>query len=152
MDNSLIASVIIALAGLAFAAWAQYHNSPMRLLKMPGSASELLTGVQTAATDLEAVIAVATQLVAAAEQLWKTGKIGEEERFKFVFDQLTALFPDMDRTTLTAMLEGAVFLIKQGIRISTPTVTVALPPAMAPQFGMSDSAPRTGYDVKMSGN
>lgn len=124
MDSSLIATVIIAVAVLAFAGWVEYHHRST-IFHRPDSAGELLTEVQTTATDLREIIAMAEQLVAAAEQLWTTGKIGKDDRFDWVFERLDELFPDIDRPTLTAMIEGAVFLIKQGVKVVTPAVLPA---------------------------
>lgn len=64
------------------------------------------------AAQLAQAASVAQDLVAAAEQLWQTGRLAKDERSQWVMGQLADLFPGLDENQLEAMLEAAVYFLK----------------------------------------
>lgn len=70
-----------------------------------GASLDVLTQVQEAA-------GIARDLVAAAEQLWRTGRLERDARFHWVLDQLEELYPGLDPDLLAATVESAVFWLK----------------------------------------
>ncbi len=79
------------------------------LRKPPATAAEALAQVQEATE-------ITRQLVAAAEQLWTTGRLPRDERFDWVATQLASRYPDMDSDQAAATIEAAVYWLKSGIR------------------------------------
>lgn len=78
------------------------------LRKPPTSAAEALAEVQEATE-------VTRQLVAAAEQLWKTGRLARDERFDYVVARLAERYPGMDTNQAAATIEAAVYWLKNGL-------------------------------------
>lgn len=79
------------------------------LRKPPATAAEALAQVQEATE-------ITRQLVAAAEQLWTTGRLPRDERFDWVATQLASRYPEMDSEQAAATIEAAVYWLKSGIR------------------------------------
>ena len=76
--------------------------------KPPATAAEALAEVQEATE-------VTRQFVAAAEQLWKTGRITRDERFEYVAARLAERYPGMDTNQAAATIEAAVYWLKNGL-------------------------------------
>lgn len=55
---------------------------------------------------------MARELVAAAEQLWLTGRLQRNERLAFVLEQLRSYFPDLDVEQLIPLVEAGVYWLK----------------------------------------
>ncbi|HXF60307.1 MAG TPA: hypothetical protein VNK95_01740 [Caldilineaceae bacterium] len=55
---------------------------------------------------------VARELVAAAEQLYLTGKLPRDERFDYAVDRLGELFPNIEPNQLVALVEAAVYFLR----------------------------------------
>lgn len=51
-------------------------------------------------------------LVAAAEQLWLTGRLPKSERLTYVMQELQKQFPNVDVSKLEATVEAAVYWLK----------------------------------------
>lgn len=68
--------------------------------------------VAEATASLQEVAQVAQMAVAAAEQLWRTGKLPRDERFDYALALLEKEFPALQKEHLTAALEAAVFWLK----------------------------------------
>lgn len=62
-----------------------------------------------------AAVPVIRELVAGAEQLWRTGKLNKDGRFDWVFDQAATLYPGIDEDVLLSLIEGAVYWLKPAI-------------------------------------
>lgn len=77
--------------------------------------------VSEAITSLQEVSAVAQTAVAAAEQLWTTGKLPRDARFDYALSLLEAEFPALQREHLIAALEAAVFWLKTGLAARQPS-------------------------------
>jgi hypothetical protein len=77
--------------------------------------------VSEAISSLQEVSAVAQTAVAAAEQLWTTGKLPRDERFTYALDLLETEFPALKREHLIAALEAAVFWLKTGLAARQPS-------------------------------
>lgn len=73
------------------------------------------TSVGEAIASLQEVSQVAETAVAAAEQLWRTGKLPADKRFDYAMSLLEAEFPALQGEHLKAALEAAVFWLKAGI-------------------------------------
>lgn len=94
-----------------------------------GLASVVLTGVllivvwlrtrpqsiDEAVASLQEVSQVAQTAVAAAEQLWRTGKLPADKRFEYAMSLLESEFPALQSEHLKAALEAAVFWLKTGL-------------------------------------
>ena len=78
------------------------------LRKPPTSAAEALAEVQEATE-------VTRQFVAAAEQLWQTGRLQRDERFDYVVARLAERYPGMDTNQAAATIEAAVYWLKSGL-------------------------------------
>lgn len=78
------------------------------LRKRPASAAEALAEVQEATE-------VTRQFVAAAEQLWQTGRLERDERFDYVVARLAERYPGMDTNQAAATIEAAVYWLKSGL-------------------------------------
>lgn len=71
---------------------------------------------------MKEAMAMAAELVAAAEQLFATHQLVADEdddpdveiRFTYVFDRLKQLFPDIDEDLLEAAIESSVYWLKRG--------------------------------------
>lgn len=101
----------------------------MEMGEILGLASVVLTGVLLvvvwlrtrpasvgeAIASLQEVSAVAETAVAAAEQLWRTGKLPADKRFDYAMSLLEAEFPALQGEHLKAALEAAVFWLKAGL-------------------------------------
>lgn len=71
----------------------------------PGSAGEAMSQVQEAAEFARAA-------VMAAEQLWRTGQLAQDERLDYVMDRLTAEFAWLDEERARMTVEAAVYWLK----------------------------------------
>lgn len=58
---------------------------------------------------------VASDAVAAAEQLWQSGQIEKGERLDAAYAWLKPYFPNLPKETLVMSIEAAVFWLKQGL-------------------------------------
>jgi ADP-ribosylglycohydrolase len=76
--------------------------------KPPTTGADALAQVQEATE-------ITRQLVAAAEQLWTTGRLPRDERFDWVTTKLAARYPDMDSEQAAATIEAAVYWLKNGL-------------------------------------
>ncbi len=76
--------------------------------KPPTTAAEALAEVQEATE-------VTRQFVAAAEQLWQTGRLARDSRFDYVVARLAERYPGMDTNQAAATIEAAVFWLKSGL-------------------------------------
>ena len=74
------------------------------LWRSRGSTPDVLTGLE----DIETAIAVAQEMVFAAEQLWETGELPKDERFDYVLEKMEMIFPGLDIETLEPLIEAAV--------------------------------------------
>jgi hypothetical protein len=54
----------------------------------------------------------ALELVAGAEQLWLTGRLPKDGRFRMVYNQLAEIYPDLNEDQLTTTIEAAVYWLK----------------------------------------
>lgn len=89
-------NVVVTLALLAVLAVTLYQ-----LMRKPGSMGEKLTTLEQAAR-------AAREIVAAAEQLYNTGNLTADERYDYVADLLSDLFPSLDSQAMRAAIEAAV--------------------------------------------
>ena len=78
------------------------------LRKPPATAQEAFAQVQEATE-------VTRQLVAAAEQLWTTGRLPRDERFNWVVKNLATQYPDMNSEQAAVTIEAAVYWLKNGL-------------------------------------
>jgi hypothetical protein len=76
--------------------------------KPPTTGADALAQVQEATE-------ITRQLVAAAEQLWTTGRLPRDDRFDWVTTKLAARYPDMDSEQAAATIEAAVYWLKNGL-------------------------------------
>ena len=67
-----------------------------------------VAGVAANITGIEQAVGAARELVLAAEQLYKTGRITKDERFKWVLGRLRVALPDLDEDTLAGSIEAGV--------------------------------------------
>jgi len=68
---------------------------------------------------------LARDLVAAAEQLWLTGRLHRDKRLEYVLGQLQEYFPGLDSEQLLPLVEAAVYglkLLKQQLPDDLPSV------------------------------
>ncbi len=70
------------------------------------------TTIDAAIGSIQSVSEVARTTVAAAEQLWLTGKLPQDQRFTYALDLLQKEFPDLDTKQLTASVEAGVYWLK----------------------------------------
>lgn len=54
------------------------------------------------------------KLVEAAEQLYQSGKLQKDLRYRYVLEQLKERFPGLDDQDIQAFVESAVFWLKRG--------------------------------------
>lgn len=71
---------------------------------------------QEALAQIQEMSAQASGLVAAAEQLWLTGKLPKDDRFRYVADRLAIAYPDLDEDQLRTTIEAAVYWLKTGMQ------------------------------------
>lgn len=72
----------------------------------PASVDEAVAGIQEASE-------FARVTVAAAEQLWSTGKLPSDQRLDYALKRLNTEFPWLDGEQARATVEAAVFWLKQ---------------------------------------
>jgi hypothetical protein len=89
-------NVVVTLALLAALAATLYQ-----VLTQPGTVGDKLTTLERAAR-------AAREIVAAAEQLYQTGNLTADERYDYVADLLSDLFPSLDSQAMRAAIEAAV--------------------------------------------
>lgn len=70
-----------------------------------------ITDVYSGAQALIEATKLAHDLVATAEQYYKTGRIQKDDRYRFVFLQLSAAFPSLTEDRLNFLIESAVVSI-----------------------------------------
>jgi hypothetical protein len=81
--------------------------------------------VEAAAASIRDASEVAQTAVAAAEQLWRTGKLPKTERFDYALGLLQKEFPGLDPIQLRASVEAGVYWLKMARpAASTGYVTV----------------------------
>ena len=78
----------------------------------PTSAAQAGASIAEAAT-------VAQTAVAAAQQLWMTGKLPRDERFNYALGLLQKEFPGLDAIQLRASVEAGVYWLKMAAFPST---------------------------------
>lgn len=76
--------------------------------KPPATAAEALAEVQEATE-------ITRQLVAAAEQLWQTGRLPRDQRFDWVAKNLGKQYPNMDAEQAAVTIEAAVYWLNNGL-------------------------------------
>lgn len=74
---------------------------------------------------------LARELVAAAEQLWLTGRLPRDERLDYVMDKLALYFPDLDRQQVYPLVEAAVYWLKRATQQEPTDLPVPLGGARA---------------------
>lgn len=72
----------------------------------PANVAEAVTGIQEASE-------FARVAVAAAEQLWSTGKLPRDQRLDYALKRLQAEFPWLEGQQAQATVEAAVYWLKQ---------------------------------------
>ena len=95
MDGIIIGTLLLAIA---LATWKFWLDRPQNIQDV-------------SATIIEAA-ETAEILVAAAEQLWLTGRLPKTERFNYVMEKLRERFPTVDLDQLEATVESAVYWLK----------------------------------------
>lgn len=109
MDMETIVLLIVGASALIMAGVGVYiAGKPTNVGGMLESTGAALTGIETAA-------GAAKEYVAAAEQLWKTGKIAKGDRLDWVLDRLSDAFPAIPEETLRDSVEAAVTWLKMGM-------------------------------------
>ncbi len=73
--------------------------------------------VEDAAASIRDASEVAQTAVAAAEQLWRTGKLPKTERFDYALGLLQKEFPGLDPVQLRASVEAGVYWLKQAAAV-----------------------------------
>jgi hypothetical protein len=82
-----------------------------RLVKLEGAPAQI-ESVADVAQLAAAAAPVIRDLVAGAEQLWRTGKLDKDGRLDWVFDQVETLYPELDDDVILSLIEGAVYWLK----------------------------------------
>ena len=95
VDVLIISTIVL---GIALAAGKFWLDRPQNIQDVSGT---IIEAAETAEI-----------LVAAAEQLWLTGRLPKTERFNFVMEQLREKFPNFDVDQLEATVESAVYWLK----------------------------------------
>ena len=95
MDAIIVGTLVLAIA---LATWKFWLDRPQDIRDVSAT---LLEAAETAEI-----------LVAAAEQLWLTGRLPKTERFNYVMEQLRERFPTVDLDQLEATVESAVYWMK----------------------------------------
>jgi hypothetical protein len=95
MDVVIVGTLLLALA---LATWKFWMDRPQNIQDV---SSTIIDAAETAEI-----------LVAAAEQLWLTGRLPKTERFNYVMEQLRERFPTVDLDQLEATVESAVYWLK----------------------------------------
>ena len=109
MDMETIVLLIVGASALVMAGVGVYiAGKPANVGGMLESTGAALTGIETAA-------GAAKEYVAAAEQLWKTGKLAKGDRLDWVLDRLSDAFPAIPEETLRDSVEAAVTWLKMGM-------------------------------------
>ena len=95
MDAVIVGTLVLAIA---LATWKFWLDRPRDIRDV---SSTIIEAAETAEI-----------LVAAAEQLWLTGRLPKTERFNYVMEQLRERFPTVDLDQLEATVESAVYWLK----------------------------------------
>lgn len=95
---------------------------------------------EAAAASIVEAADVAQTAVAAAEQLWRTGKLPKSERFDYALGLLQKEFPGLDPIQLRASVEAGVYWLK-----------MALPAASAGSITGSATVGGAGQPVRAQG-
>jgi hypothetical protein len=95
MDVVIVGTLLLALA---LATWKFWLDRPQNIQDVSAT---IIDAAETAEI-----------LVAAAEQLWLTGRLPKTERFNYVMEQLRERFPTIDLDQLEATVESAVYWLK----------------------------------------
>ena len=95
MDVIIVGTLLLALA---LATWKFWMDRPQNIQDVSAT---IIDAAETAEI-----------LVAAAEQLWLTGRLPKTERFNYVMEQLRERFPTIDLDQLEATVESAVYWLK----------------------------------------
>lgn len=109
MDIETIVLLVVSAAALVMAGTGIY------IARKPATVSGVLESASKALSDIETAAGAAKEYVAAAEQLWKTGKIEKGDRLDWVLDRLSDAFPAIPEKTLRDSVEAAVTWLKMGI-------------------------------------
>lgn len=106
------------------------------LLLVSWRAGSRASGVGEAIDQIGQATILARELVAAAEQLWLTGRLERGERLDYVMDKLALYFPDLDRRQVYPLVEAAVYWLKRATQQEPTELPVNLSPAVkAPNSG-----------------
>jgi len=87
--------------------------------RQPFDLNELPAQLATAKSEAEELAKVAETAVMAAEQLYRTGKIGRNQRWEEAVSYIRRWFPELDSETMAKNIEAAVLLTNQ-ITINLP--------------------------------
>lgn len=74
---------------------------------------------EQAAASIRDASAVAQTAVAAAQQLWQTGKLPKDRRFDYALGLLQKEFPNLDPVQLRASVEAGVYWLKLAMPAGT---------------------------------
>lgn len=69
-------------------------------------------GIEQAHNDLLLAAELARTAVAAAEQLWRSGRIPADDRFSYAMSVLQSQLPGVDGAQLQASIEAAVYWLR----------------------------------------
>lgn len=109
MDYETIVLLIVGAAALVMVGGGVY------IAGKPTNVGGMLESTGAALTDIETAAGAAREYVAAAEQLWKTGKIAKGDRLDWVLDRLSEAFPSIPEKTLRDSVEAGVMWLKMGM-------------------------------------
>lgn len=113
MDVGIYGVMAAAVLTMGLLVWQMYNlRRDVANVSRPIILQDKLESVVDGAEAVLTASTIASQYVAAAEQLWLTGKLPRESRFDWVYERLTAACPGVDRGQLIALIEGAVYWLK----------------------------------------
>ena len=104
MELSL-ASILIAAVAIIVAIYTFVRHGQ-------GISIEGVADVAGGLTELQDAVAEARELVLAAEQLYRTGRLPKDKRFTWVYNRLKANLPNLPEDTLATSVEAAVAWLK----------------------------------------
>jgi hypothetical protein len=99
VDTSWLYVIGLAVLALLIIHWQRQTGAPPAL---------------SPADEFRQATVIACDLVAAAEQLWLTGHLPKDARYQWVYTQLGDLFPGLNPNQREALIESAVWFMKQG--------------------------------------
>lgn len=102
MDIGVILMGVLSLAAAVLAGFAFWRSG-----KTP-TVETALESVSAGLSDIETAAGAAKEYVAAAEQLWKTGRLDKEGRLGYALGRLAKAYPWIPEETLIDSLEAGV--------------------------------------------